>query len=101
MVARGPGAAKRKGLAALSRPLCLGSSPSTRRRSSGTWRVYTTVIVAVLGLAAYFEAYLVVIGLAVGDGDPGDRDGRDATAAATGGADCNGESATPRAADEL
>ena len=100
MVARS-GAARQKGLVATSGPLILGSSSTTRRQSSWRWRAFIAVFLAVIGLAAYFEAYLVVIGLAVGDGDPGECDGRDATAAAAGDADCSGEPAASRAADEL
>ena len=100
MVAR-PGVAKRKGLAAISSPLCLGSSPSTRRQSSWRWTAFITVSLAVVGLAAYFEAYLVVIGLVVGDGNSGGSGDCDATAAATGDADCSGKSAASRPVDDL
>ena len=100
MVARS-GAARQKGLVATSGPLILGSSTSARRQSPWKWRVYITVGLAVIGLAAYFEAYLVVIGLVVGDGNSGGSGDCDATAAATGDADCSGKSAAARPVDDL
>lgn len=59
------------------------------------------MIVATLGLALFTDFYLAVIGLIAGDGEPGECDGRGATAAAAGDADCSGKPATSRQVDDL